>query len=187
MLALLGTIGFATVTWWWMNRDNDVAIVTASAEAVTESVPSGSSGRPRDQVESEMQGSVPEGRIPEGRTTAEPVTEPVASVPVRPKRAKAKAKVAEPAVGTLQATSSASDQSAPATGTLRVTGSAKAVRLVGEKGTFTAGAVPVGTYTIEAKFAEGDGFESKGDVTVRAGGTTIVHCDEAFNKSCTVR
>ncbi len=66
-----------------------------------------------------------------------------------------------------------------ASGTLTVVGDAVKVRLVGEAGSFSAGAVPAGEYTIRTQFA-GQKTASAGTVTVFAGEDVTISCNQEF-------
>jgi len=71
-------------------------------------------------------------------------------------------------------------------GTVIVTGDTASVRLVGEGGAYTAGAVPVGTYRIEASFSGQPTVENAGSVFVRAGQRVTLTC-KASLKRCIAR
>jgi hypothetical protein len=62
---------------------------------------------------------------------------------------------------------------------------AKSVDLSGRAGTFGAGRVPAGTYTIKAVFGHDDAVVA-GEVTVVAGETVTLVCNERF-KRCNVQ
>ena len=66
-----------------------------------------------------------------------------------------------------------------ATGRLIVAGDASQVRLVGPAGRFSAGAVPVGRYRIEATFPD-RGKVLAGETEIRAGQTVTITCHAAF-------
>jgi hypothetical protein len=61
---------------------------------------------------------------------------------------------------------------------------AKSVELSGRSGTFPAGRVPAGTYTVKAVFGH-DAPVVAGEVTVVAGETVTLVCNERF-KRCMV-
>ncbi|HCH66117.1 MAG TPA: hypothetical protein DFR83_25165 [Deltaproteobacteria bacterium] len=71
-------------------------------------------------------------------------------------------------------------------GTVVLQGDAATVRLVGPGGTFRAGSVPVGSYTVQAVFDAGTPVVSSGDVVVKEGETVTVFCNSAF-MVCKVR
>lgn len=54
------------------------------------------------------------------------------------------------------------------------------VRLVGAAGSFPPGRVPVGRYTIEARFGDGT-VDRSGSVEVKAGATVKLSCSAAMH------
>ncbi len=79
-----------------------------------------------------------------------------------------------------------SSSNADQIGTVIVTGDTASVRLVGEGGAYTAGAVPAGTYRIEASFSGQPTVENAGSVLVRSGQRVTLTC-KASLKRCIAR
>jgi hypothetical protein len=67
-----------------------------------------------------------------------------------------------------------------------VKGDAQSVKLVSAAGSFSAGPLPAGTYSVKATFEGGTGPIDAGTVTVNAGQTVTVSCDTAFAR-CKIR
>ncbi len=71
-------------------------------------------------------------------------------------------------------------------GTVQVRGDAFSVQLIGSGGTFRAGEVPAGRYTIQAVFGPGTPMVAAGSVVVRDGAAVTVECNSMF-MACKVR
>jgi serine/threonine protein kinase len=72
-------------------------------------------------------------------------------------------------------------------GTIRLAGGASAITLIGSDGaSFPSGSVPPGTYRIQAAFPEKGTASNAGSVTVAAGQSVSLTCNEAF-KLCSGR
>ncbi len=113
------------------------------------------------------------------------VATPVAPVappkpPPEPKPAPVKAS-APPAPSPAPADAPAeAAPAAPAAGRLSVGGDAASVTLVGAGGSFGAGEVPAGTYTLMVAFEAGTAAAPQGSVTVGDGGRVTVTCKASF-------
>ncbi|MEC8424546.1 MAG: hypothetical protein VX000_12270, partial [Myxococcota bacterium] len=102
-----------------------------------------------------------------------------------PAAASAPAPASEAAVPAPQAGDAAGEPpdappAPPEGGTLSIGGDAAAVRLVGATGSFGAGTVPPGTYTLMVEFDAGTPPVPQGSITVPAGGKVQVTCKASF-------
>ncbi len=99
-----------------------------------------------------------------------------------PKSAARKAPAPAPAPEPAPAPAPEAEAPAPAVpkGVVSFSGDAVSVKLVGDAGTFGAGSVPAGRYSVLASFGEGQPLTSVGTVSVAEGDAVSVVCRGAF-------
>jgi hypothetical protein len=190
--ALVVALGLGLVGWVWSIQEAELDALDLGGGAVVEAPPPDALAPAADDDAADiLAGGDPASDTPEPVDAAPAEPAPAEPAPARatpPTRAVAPAQVADPEPVADDAPDPepdpkpavASPPVSGATARILLAGGAKAVRLSGRKGDFDAGAVPPGTYAIDADF--GAGFKSAGTVRVSEGEVAQLVCRSSLGR-----
>ncbi len=166
IVLLCGVIGGGI--WLMLRPDTGTDKPTTAVDPADPEPPEASTHE--GQTDEEASPSIGETTTPE--TTA--TTDPVAPDPISEPQP-----VVAPTPAPAPVRPEPKPAATPSTGTVFITGDARSVWLDGPEGSFPAGAVPPGTYTIKAWFDSPDPATA-GTLTVGSGEQVTVHCAAAM-------